>query len=354
MPRYLPLAVLAVEDHRYYHHGAIDLVGMGRAFVTNMKAHRIVQGGSTITQQLAKVAFLTPERTYKRKLEEAMLAMWLEHKLSKDQILEIYLNRVYLGAGTFGIEAAAQRYFGKSARNVTLVEAAMLAGLVKAPSYYSPTAQVQRSTDFRTLGKRTGLVLDAMLEAKFITPAERAAAPNPNNRAHIVPEAASTGSDYVLDWVIQQVPDFIGQPKDDLIIQTSIDLNMQRAAESAVADALDAEGPKHNAEQAALVCLDPQGAVKAMVGGRSYADSGFNRAVLARRQPGSAFKPFVYVAAIEAGHSPGDTVIDEPVEIGKWQPTNYTGKYLGEMSLQDAFAHSINTNRRAAHARGRP
>jgi penicillin-binding protein 1A len=335
MPRHLPLAVLAVEDRRFYSHGGVDLVGLGRAALTNMKAHKIVQGGSTISQQLAKIAFLTSERTYKRKLEEALLAIWLEHKLSKDQILETYLNRVYLGAGTFGVEAAAQRYFGKSARHVSLVEAAMLAGLLKAPSHYAPTASIARA------GTRTGLVLDEMLEAGFITQGERTAAPS--RPARIVAAAASSGADYVLDWVATLVPEFIGEPKDDLIIETTIDLKLQRAAEQALAATLDKEGGKHRVGEGALVALDPFGAVAAMVGGRSYVDSAFNRAVSARRQPGSAFKPFVYLAALEAGHTPDELLMDEPIQIGKWRPTNYTGRYLGPVTLEEALVHSINT-----------
>jgi penicillin-binding protein 1A len=335
MPPFLPLAVLAVEDRRFYRHGGIDLVGLGRAALTNMKAHKIVQGGSTISQQLAKIAFLTSERTYKRKLEEALLAIWLEHRLSKDQILEIYLNRVYLGAGTFGVEAAAQRYFGKSARQVSLVEAAMLAGLLKAPSHYAPTASIARA------GTRTGLVLDEMLEAGFITQAERTAAPG--QPARIVAATASSGADYVLDWVSALVPEFIGEPKDDLLILTTIDLKLQRAAEKALTAALDKEGVRHRVGEGALVALDPLGAVAAMVGGRSYVDSAFNRAVTARRQPGSAFKPFVYLAALEAGHTQDELFIDEPIQIGSWRPMNYTGRYLGPVTLEEALVHSINT-----------
>jgi penicillin-binding protein 1A len=335
MPRYLPLAVLAVEDRRFYSHGGLDLAGMARAAVINMKAQHIVQGGSTISQQLAKLLFLSPERTYARKFEEALLALWLEHKLTKDQILETYLSRAYLGAGTYGVEAAAQRYFGKSARDVSLVESAMLAGLLKAPSHYAPTASIERA------GNRTGLVLDAMVEAGFISKEERARAPQ--EPAHIVPAAASAGSDYVLDWVIAQIPDFIGTPKDNLIIETTIDLHLERVAEAALSAALDKDGAAHAASEGALLSMTPQGAIVAMVGGRSYADSGFNRAVLARRQPGSAFKPFVYLAALEAGYQPEDMMMDEPIRIGKWQPANYNGRYIGPVTMEDALARSINT-----------
>lgn len=335
MPKYLPLAVLAVEDRRFYSHGGVDLVGLGRAALSNWRAHKIVQGGSTISQQLAKIAFLTPERTYKRKLEEALLALWLEHKLAKDQILETYLNRVYLGAGTYGIEAAAQRYFGKSARQVSLVEAAMLAGLLKAPSHYAPTASMERA------GTRTGIVLDEMVEAGFITKEERAKAPS--QPARIVAATATTGADYVLDWVTNLVPEFIGKPKSDLIVETTLDLKLQRAAEKAVTETLDKYGAKNRVGEGALVAMDAGGAIVAMVGGRSYADSAFNRAVAARRQPGSAFKPFVYLAALESGHHPEDIVIDEPIEIAGWRPANYTGRYLGPITLEEALRQSVNT-----------
>jgi len=335
LPRSLILAVLAVEDRKFYRHMGIDLEGLVRAAFTNMEEGHVVQGGSTISQQLAKILFLSPERTYKRKLQEALLALWLEHKLTKDEILEIYLNRVYLGAGTVGVEAASERYFGKPAHDLSLVESAMLAGLLKAPSYYAPTASIERADE------RTALVLDLMVEANFISPQERAQARD--HPARILPATASGGADYVLDWVISRLPDFVGKPREDLIVQTSIDMRLQRAAEAALDSGLDKDGPALHASEGALVAMKPDGAVTAMIGGRSYADSPFNRAVDARRPPGSAFKPFVYLAAIEAGYRPDTPVTDEPIRIGSWQPSNYTGRFIGPTTIENAFAQSINT-----------
>ena len=331
----LPLAVMAVEDRRFYHHWGIDFIGLVRAAFTNLQEGHVVQGGSTITQQLAKILFLSPERTFKRKVQEAMLALWLEHKLSKDQILELYLNKVYLGAGTFGVEAAAQRYFGKSAHDLSLVESAMIAGLLKAPSKYSPANSLEEASE------RTGLVLDLMVDSRFITARERAEAEQ--HPARIVAESASPGADYFLDWVATRLGDYIGKPSQDVIIQTSIDMRLQRAAEDALKSVLDAEGAKRHATEGALVAMTPDGAITAMVGGRSYQHSSFNRATDARRPPGSSFKPFVYLAAIQAGYRPDNVIVDEPYRIGNWQPQNYTGRYLGPIELQDAFAQSINT-----------
>ncbi|HXZ68107.1 MAG TPA: PBP1A family penicillin-binding protein [Alphaproteobacteria bacterium] len=331
----LPLAVMAVEDRHFYHHWGLDFVGLARAAFANLREGHVVQGGSTITQQLAKILFLSPERTYKRKLQEAMLALWLEHELTKDQILETYLNRVYLGAGTYGVEAAAERYFGKSARDLSLVESAMIAGLLKAPSKYSPTNSLEEAS------QRTGLVLDLMVDAKFITPRERALAES--HPAHIVAESASPAADYLLDWVATRLADYTGKPTQDVIVQTSFDMRLQRAAEQALTSVLDKEGARHHATEGAIVAMTPDGAVTAMVGGRSYQHSPFNRATEARRPPGSAFKPFVYLTAIQSGYRPENIVVDEPYRIGNWQPQNYTGRYLGPIALEDAFAQSINT-----------
>ncbi len=331
----LPLAVMAVEDRHFYHHWGIDFTGLIRAAFTNLQEGHVVQGGSTITQQLAKILFLSPQRTFKRKIQEAMLALWLEHQLSKDQILELYLNKVYLGAGTYGVEAASERYFGKSAHDLTLVELAMIAGLLKAPSRYSPTNSLEEASE------RTGLVLDLMVEARFITPRERVEAEQ--HPARIVAESASPGADYFLDWVATRLADYTGKPTQDVIIQTSIDMRLQRAAEAALTSVLGKEGAKHHAGEGALVAMTPDGAITAMVGGRSYSHSSFNRATDARRPPGSAFKPFVYLAAIQDGYRPDNIVVDEPYRIGNWQPHNYTGRYLGPIELQDAFSESINT-----------
>lgn len=343
----LPLSVMAVEDKRFYHHWGIDFTGLIRAAFTNLQEGHVVQGGSTITQQLAKILFLSPQRTFKRKLQEAMLALWLEHQLSKDQILELYLNKVYLGAGTYGVEAAAERYFGKSAHDLSLVESAMIAGLLKAPSRYSPNNSLEEAS------QRTGLVLDLMVESRFITARERAEAEQ--HPARIVAVSASPGADYLLDWIATRLTDYTGKPTQDVIVQTSIDMRLQHAAEEALASVLDKEGAKHHASEGAIVAMTPDGAITAMVGGRSYQHSSFNRATEARRPPGSAFKPFVYLAAIQAGYRPDNIVVDEPYRIGKWQPQNYTGRYLGPIELQDAFAESINTvAARLGEAVGRP
>lgn len=335
LPRHLPLAVLAVEDRRFYRHIGLDFIGLARAAATNLSAGEIRQGGSTITQQLAKNLFLSSDRTYKRKAEEALLALWLEHKLTKDEILALYLNRVYFGAGTYGIEAAAQRYFGKSAREVNVVEAAMLAGLLKAPSRYSPTNSIARADT------RTAIVLDAMTTAGFISAEERADAPT--TPARIVRASATPSAEYLLDWLVPQLTDYIEASSDDLIIETTIDLRLQRAAEVALAETLARAGEAKNVEEGAVVAMTPQGAIVALVGGRSYAVSGFNRATLSRRPPGSAFKPFVYFAALEAGYRPGDMLLDAPINIKGWQPTNYNRRFEGAISLRHALTHSTNT-----------
>ena len=335
MPSYLPEAVLAVEDRRFRWHIGIDFFGLGRAAWANWHAGEVVQGGSTITQQLAKNLFLSPERTWKRKAQEAVYALWLEQKLTKDEILELYLNRVYLGAGTHGVEGASQRYFGKSATEVTLVEAAMLAGLLKAPSRYTPTRSLTRAND------RTALVLDSMVEAGFLTSQERKQAHA--SPARIRPAAASAGSDYVLDWVAAQIPDYVGPSGKDIIVTTTIDLDLQRAAEKALAGTLDEFGETRQASEGAVVSLSPQGAVRALVGGRAYQNSPFNRAITARRQPGSAFKPFVYVAAMEAGWLPWHVLVDKPLSRGRWAPSNYTRTHRGSVTLETALAQSINT-----------
>ncbi len=335
LPPYLPQAVIATEDRRFYYHVGIDPVGIVRAAWANATHGKVVQGGSTITQQLAKNLFLTNQRTFKRKIQEVMLAFWLEWRFSKDQILTLYLNRVYLGAGTYGVEAAAQRYFGKSATEVSLAEAALLAGLLKAPSRYAPTRDVARARS------RTRIVLDRMVEAGFITPADRQrafAAP-----AEVVRRAASDGIEYFIDWVVQRVPDSVAGRDVDLVIETTLDLTAQRYAERALALLLDRDGRTLNIGQGALVSLTPGGAVVAMVGGRSYFASQFNRAVQARRQPGSAFKPFVYLAALEAGWQPDSPIMDAPIRIGDWAPRNFSDRYQGQVTLTTALARSFNT-----------
>jgi penicillin-binding protein 1A len=336
MPKYLPDAVIATEDRRFYSHFGVDLFGLVRAVFINLRAGRVVQGGSTITQQLAKNLFLTPERTLGRKIQEMELSLWLEHKFTKDQLLEIYLNRVYLGAGTYGVDAAAHRYFGKSARQVTLYESAILAGLLKAPTKFSPARDRERAA------ARAAQVLANMVDAGFITEDQAAAAAKQSVQ---LAEVASSRSNnhYFADWIVEQLADFGGIASQDLTVVTTLDARLQAAAEAAVAETMARDGQKAAAGQAALVAMTPDGAVRAMVGGRDYGGSQFNRATQALRQPGSAFKPFVYLAGLEAGLRPSNRFIDGPISIGNWQPHNYTNRYLGDISLADAFAQSINT-----------
>ena len=334
LPPVLPHAVLAVEDRRFYRHWGIDLRGLARAFWINLRAGEVVQGGSTITQQLAKVLFLTPDRTLKRKVQEALLAMWLETKFTKDEILSLYLNRVYLGSGTYGVDAAARRYFDKPATEVTLYEAAQLAGLLKAPSRYNPV------TDYQRAGARTRVVLNAMVEAGFITDAEavQAAAAKPGR-----PRLESRRARYYADWVMGQIGDFVGRIDSDLTVVTTLDPRLQTIAEDELTAMLATDGAQRGVAQAAFVAMSPDGAVRAMVGGRDYGESQFNRSVQALRQPGSAFKAFVYLAALESGWRPDDRMIDSPVAVGTWQPDNYAGRFYGDVTLREAFARSLNS-----------
>lgn len=335
MPPHLPRAILATEDRRFYQHFGMDVIGFVRAMVANIRAGGVVQGGSTISQQLAKNLFLTPERTLLRKIRELMLALWLEARLSKDEILTLYMNRVYLGAGAYGVEAASQRYFGKSARKVNLSEAALIAGLLKAPSRYAPTNDIKRSRD------RAAQVLANMVDAGYLTQKQADAARRvPARLAH---RSSTSGVRYFTDWVQERLPGMVGDRDDDLIVLTTLAPDLQRAAETALKRSLDRYGKSRNVAQGALVVLGPNGAVRAMVGGRSYADSQFNRAVQAQRQPGSAFKPFVYLAALEAGMAPDDVVRDSPVSIDDWKPRNFKSGYKGDVTLQRALAESINT-----------
>jgi penicillin-binding protein 1A len=335
LPPYLAEAVIATEDRRFHYHFGIDPVGLVRAGWRNAEAGGVVQGGSTITQQLAKNLFLKPDRTMARKLEEAVYAVWLEQRFSKDEILELYLNRVYFGGGTYGVEAASRRYFGKSARFVTLTQAALLAGLLKAPSRYAPTRNVELAS------ARVDVVLGSMVEAGVLKPEEaRVAAAQPLRLKAFGDE---TGYPYAVDWIVDQLPDYVGENQGDLIVETTIDANLQRTAQMALRQRLDIEGKEHGASEGAVVMLDPQGAVRALIGGRSYQQSPFDRAVRALRQPGSAFKPFVYLAALESGYSPDSIEEDAPVTIDRWSPKNHSGGYRGAMTLRDSFALSVNT-----------
>jgi len=334
LPDYVPAAFVAIEDRRFYHHPGFDPVGMSRAIIRNMRAGRVVQGGSTITQQLAKNLFLTPDQNLRRKTQELILAVWLEMKFSKEEILALYMNRVYFGAGAYGIEAAAQRYFDKPAKNLTVGEAALLAGLLKAPSRYSPLSEERRAA------ARATVVLNEMEEAGVITPAQRAAAVVEPVR--VSRTLASQHAQYFIDWLDKEIRRLVGEPTENLIVETTLDLTLQTSAERSVSRILQRDRSR-GVRQAALVAMDGEGRVRAMIGGASYADSQFNRAVDARRQAGSAFKPFVYLAALEAGYTPETRVNDRPIQIGAWSPKNYTGGYAGEMSLRTAVAQSINT-----------
>ncbi|MES2906850.1 MAG: PBP1A family penicillin-binding protein [Pseudomonadota bacterium] len=336
MSPYLPQAVIAIEDRNFYHHFGVDPLGLGRAVVNNVMAGGVQQGGSTVTQQLAKNVFLTPERSMERKIQELILSFWLETKFSKDEIMEMYLNRVYLGAGTYGAEAASQRYFGKSVRDINLNEAAILAGLLKAPSRYAPT----RSAN--TALARAKTVLAAMVETGVITQAQadKAAAQK------LVPAKISSATDsvnYAADWVMDLLPGFIETIDSDITVETTLNSKLQTSAETAVRDILNLEGEKYGVSQAAVVSMSPSGAVEALVGGRSYQDSQYNRAVIAKRQPGSSFKPFVYLAALERGLTPDDQRPDAPLNIKGWRPENYSRQYRGNISLREALALSLNT-----------
>jgi len=335
LPPYLPKAFIAIEDRRFYSHYGIDPVGIARAAVANILHRGVSQGGSTLTQQLAKNLFLTQERTLQRKLQEVELALWLERKHSKAEILELYLNRVYFGSGAYGVEAAAQRYFGKSAKNVTLAEAAMLAGLVKSPSRLAPNRNPEGAE------QRAQTVLAAMADAKFITEAQAQA--SIGHPAYNVKPVGAGTVNYVADWIGEVLDDLIGQIDQSVVVETSIDPKLQAVAEAAVIDELAAKSVKFTVTQGALVAMAPDGAVRAMVGGRNYAESQYNRAVTARRQPGSAFKPFVYLTAIESGLTPETIRQDAPLDIKGWKPENYSHEYLGAVTLTQALAMSLNT-----------
>ncbi|WP_374656530.1 transglycosylase domain-containing protein [Dongia sp.] len=336
LPAYLPQAVIATEDRRFYSHFGLDLKGLARAIYVNLTSGRLVQGGSTITQQLAKNIFLTPERSIHRKGQEVLLALWLERNFTKDQILELYLNRVYFGAGTYGVDAASRKYFGRPAAEASLFESAMLAGMLKAPSRYNPLNDKTLARD------RATLVLRNMVVAEFIAPdvAEAAAT---MTAPSVSAEARGQIGQFYADWVLDQVSSYVGFTTQDLIVETTLDPRSQRLAEADLARTIAEMGPKQNASQAALVAMTPDGAVKAMVGGVSYRGSQFNRATQALRQPGSAFKTFVFLAAFEAGYGPGSLFNDVPIRIGKWQPGNYNDKFYGEVNLREAFARSLNS-----------
>ncbi|MCR9255831.1 MAG: PBP1A family penicillin-binding protein [Alphaproteobacteria bacterium] len=329
-------AVLAIEDRRFYDHWGVDPIGLARAMVSNVRAGGIVQGGSTITQQVAKNLFLTSDRTLLRKAQEVIVAGWLEQRLSKDEILALYLNRVYFGAGAYGVDAAAHKYFGRSAREVSVYEGAMIAGLLKAPSRLNPANSRARAEG------RADVVLSAMVASGFLTDAEAQAAKAEGARYRGA-AFESDDSRYFTDWVYRRARAYTDAEGTDLVIETTLDRRIQKIAVEEVEKLLAKAGDDFDVGQAAVVVMSPDGAVRAMVGGRDYGASQFNRAVLAKRQPGSVFKPLVYLAAIEQGLSPDDRVVDRPVSIDGWTPRNNSGQYNGEMSATESLTRSVNT-----------
>ena len=333
LPPHVAQAIIATEDRRFYQHAGVDPIGLIRAAQRNAQAGRVVQGGSTLSQQLIKNVFLTPERTYRRKLQEMMLAIWLEYKFTKNEVLETYLSRVYFGGGAWGIEAASQTYFGKEAKDLTVSEAAILAGVLKAPSRFNPASSPQAA------GSRTAVVLGAMEQAGYIGTAERYAALQAP--ISIKRPATDNSANYFTDWVWAEMEAALGGvPSQDIVVQTTLDRDAQLAAQEAVWRHLD---PAKNANEAAVVTLDGTGGVQVMIGGNSYGESQFNRAVQAERQPGSAYKAFVYLAAFESGLSPWSEFEDAPIILGDWEPQNFKKDYQGMMSLREAFTKSVNT-----------
>ena len=335
LPAYVPKAFVAIEDRRFYSHMGIDPIGILRAATRNIGGRGNVQGGSTLTQQLAKNLFLTQERTFSRKIQEAILALWLEHKYSKDQILELYLNRVYFGSGAYGIEAAARRYFGHGASQVTLTEAAVLAGLMKAPTKLAPNRNPDGASE------RAAQVITAMAQEGHITEAmAKLALSRPALAVH---DSGAGSINYVADYVMDVLDDTVGAIDQDIVVSTTIDPVLQASAERALTEELNKQGAKFAVSQGALVSMDTGGQIRALVGGRSYADSQFNRAVAAKRQPGSAFKPFVYLSALERGLTPDTLREDAPINIKGWQPENASHQYYGQVSLTRALSLSLNT-----------
>lgn len=341
IPKPLIQAVLATEDRRFFSHMGIDIWGIVRAVTVNAAAGKVVQGGSTITQQLAKNVFLTPERSLMRKVQEALLALALEGRYSKEEIMAIYLNRVYLGSGVFGLDAAAKRYFNKSGTGLNLSESAMLAGMLKAPSRYAPTNSREKAL------ARADQVLVNMSDAGMLSDAQLVQARRSLKNTAVVQAVEGGDARYFTDWVMEELPGLVGAVEEDLIVRTTLESSMQRAAEDAVQQVLATKGSQMHASQGALVSMSPDGAVRAMVGGINYFKAPYNRAVQAQRQPGSAFKFFVYLAALEAGLSPDSMVEDGPITLTvagrQWSPENFVRGYKGEVTMAQAMRESLNT-----------
>ena len=334
LPPHVGHAFIAIEDRRFYAHAGIDPQGIARAMLANLMAFDVVQGGSTITQQLAKNLFLKPARTLKRKVQETMLALWLESEYSKDEVLTLYLNRVYFGAGAYGIEAASQRYFDKPATRLSVQEAAMLAGLVKAPSRLAPTHNPDAAQ------RRANLVIAAMRAQGYLPGGQADTAQA--FPAEVTPRT-TTQTGYAVDWIENQLAGFSGRATRDVTVETTLNPAMQTAAVGALKSGLALAGPQARVRQGALVAMAPDGAVRALVGGLDYRQSQFNRATTAKRQPGSAFKTFVYLTALENGMTPATIRRDAPIQVANYAPTNFAGTYEGEVTLADALANSINT-----------
>ena len=329
IPKDMVDAMVAVEDRRFNRHPGVDPIGIARSFKVRLERGRFAQGGSTITQQLARNLFLTNDRTWNRKLREILLALAIERKFSKDQILELYLNRVYFGGGAYGIDAASRKFFGHPAAQLSLAEAAIIAGLVKAPSNYSPTADAKAAIG------RAGVVLATMVDTGALTPAE-AARTNPA-AVKLAPESKQNSVRYFTDWALPQLDMLITETEAPIDVWTTLDVGMQNAADAAIR----ANVPK--GAQGALVALDRDGAIRAMVGGTDYVSSIYNRATQAVRQPGSAFKLFVYLTALETGYTTDTTMVDEPIDINGWKPRNSSGRNSGEVDIRTAFTYSLNT-----------
>jgi penicillin-binding protein 1A len=339
-PDHLIKAVISTEDRRFYDHFGIDVPGIFRALVTNARAGGVVQGGSSITQQLAKNLFLSNERTLDRKIKEAFLALWLEARLTKNEILKLYLDRAYMGGGAFGVDAAAHYYFNKSARDVDLAESAMLAGLFKAPTKFSP------AVDLPAARARANVVLDNLVNAWFMTEGQVFGARR--HPATPVDRRDDQAPNYYLDWAFEQMKKLVDNfPKSVtervFVVRTALDPSLQKATDAAVESTLRQYGSEYHAGQAAAVLMDTDGAVRAMVGGRDYGESQFNRATDSLRQPGSSFKPYVYTTALEHGLKPSSMVLDGPICIGNWCPHNYERSYRGMVTLTTGLTHSINT-----------
>jgi penicillin-binding protein 1A len=332
----LPLAVLAVEDRRFYEHFGVDVLGLLRAAVANLRAGTVVQGGSTITQQLAKNLFLTNQKTISRKIQEVLLSIRLEQVFTKEQILTIYINRMYFGAGAYGVDAAARVYFDIPASRLSTYQSALLAGLLRAPSRLNPRNNAELAEE------RARTVLAGMVDAGFLSRGDADAALR-KRHSFRVDQPGQESNRYFVDWVLEQIPAYLARHDQDIIVTTTLDPHLQQIADNLTTNALQVSRKNNATLQVALLSMTADGAVRAMIGGRNYRESQFNRAVQARRQPGSAFKLAVYLAGLESGLSPEHRFVDAPLSIDGWRPNNFTGRFLGEVSLRRALAESINT-----------